>query len=259
MPIAESLIKLRVNIRKNSKRIVDNLIENFLIYRSSRNNFIVNHQCLFCGETEDLTREHILPKWLFENIQNKFYVNGVNGQKRSYAEATVPACRVCNSELLNEIERHIKNTFTTKPVGTNSYTEEDFENIIRWLEIIHYKLQVTDLIQRFIKHKDGRMVEYLRQMPLAILREGGISPFRVEVELRNSIRRISIKSKADRSGSLAFFITKNTTFHFFHNDHFIFIELPQYKLAVFYFYKKNFKSEQELGLAVQKEIEKYYN
>lgn len=160
MPIDQSLKTLRVKIRKNHRVIIDGLIEDYLVYRQNREGLKITNRCSFCGSTENLTREHILPKWLFENIQNRFYVNGVNGQKRPYIEATVPACRTCNSELLNEIERHIKSIFENKTIGTSSYTDEDYLNILRWLEIIHYKLAVTDLIQRFIKHKDGQMVEY---------------------------------------------------------------------------------------------------
>lgn len=94
---------------------------------------------------------------------------------------------------------------------------------------------------------------------MSILKEGGISPFKVEVEIRGSLKRIAVKDKSKRLKSLTFFKTKNPSFHFFHNDHFIFIELPQYKLAVFYFLKREFKSEKQLGKAVYEVIEQHYN
>src|SRR5688572_12897646 len=133
MPIEQALTKLRVAVRKNSKLVMGNLIEDFLVYRQSRKDLVITSRCSFCGSTQNLTREHILPKWIFEDIQNRHYVNQVNGQKIQYSKATIPACRTCNSELLNEIERHIKNVFITRKVGQKEYLNEDYENIIRWL------------------------------------------------------------------------------------------------------------------------------
>ena len=54
----KKLISLRKKIRQNSKKVIDTLINNHCA-----------KICLICGTTENLTKEHVLPKWIFENNQ----------------------------------------------------------------------------------------------------------------------------------------------------------------------------------------------
>lgn len=69
------------------------------------------------------------------------------------------------------------------------------------------------------------------------------SPEKAITQLRNAQRRVTIKSKVKNINSLVIFKTKNKKFHFFHNiNDFIFIELPKFQVALFYFYSRTFEN-----------------
>lgn len=57
---------------------------------------------------------------------------------------------------------------------------------------------------------------------------------------------MTIKNKLNQLNSIHIFRTTNADFHFFHQmDEYIFIELPQYKIAIFYFYNRTFDTIEE--------------
>jgi hypothetical protein len=77
-----------------------------------------------------------------------------------------------------------------------------------------------------------------------------MSPYKALSQLRNSQARIRRKDKDSRYYSLVFWKSKNKEPLFFHSlDEFIFFEFPEYEMALFYFYKKefndNFDTEKE--------------
>ncbi len=96
--------------------------------------------------------------------------------------------------------------------------------------------------------------------PLSVLDPNiDYSPTTVIRNLRESLRRIMIKSKERHLNSLITFRTKNMGMHFFHkNNDFIFLELPKYNLALLYFYKQTFKDELEARDAAMKVIKSHY-
>jgi hypothetical protein len=55
------------------------------------------------------------------------------------------------------------------------------------------------------------------------------------------------------------FRTKNTSFYFFHGfNNFIFLELPKYQVAVFYFFNKVFETQKAAYEEAMKLIEEVY-
>ncbi|MFZ2170664.1 MAG: hypothetical protein WAW61_13635, partial [Methylococcaceae bacterium] len=87
--IEKRLISLRKIIRESSKHVAKRLIE--------------DHEasiCIICGTNENLTKEHVIPKWAFGNDQKKNFVTNINGIGQSYSKTTLPACAHCNSYVL---------------------------------------------------------------------------------------------------------------------------------------------------------------
>ncbi len=146
-------------------------------------------------------------------------------------------------------------------LNKNFFNNYELENIIRWLEIIEYKFQVLEANRKFIAYKDKAFVPYLKDFPLTVLRDSiDYSPSKAIAEIRLCQKRLSVKSKSGNVNSLVVFKTRNKDFHFFHklND-FIFVELPQYKIALFYFYSRTFKDKYKAFKAANNVIDKAYN
>ena len=242
------LISLRKKIRQNSKKVIDTLINNHCA-----------KICLICGTTKNLTKEHVLPKWIFENNQRKQFITNINGLNQSYSKTTVYACSECNSYILGSLERHIEIWFRKADLGSELIDNEIIEKVIIWLEFIDYKFQVLNLRRKFKKVKDGEYVPYLAKIPLRIMQNISISPSRIFSNLRNSLKRLSIKSKANKMNSLIIFKTTNKSFYFFHKmNEFIFIELPKHEVAFFYFYVKEFDSPIEAHNHAMKHMKTIY-
>ena len=72
--------------------------------------------------------------------------------------------------------------------------------------------------------------------------------------------KTTVKSKSQYVNSLVVFKTKNQGFYFFHNmNEFIFLELPQFKVAIFYFYNKSFENELDAYNEAMKIITEVYD
>ncbi|MCW8900998.1 MAG: hypothetical protein OQK95_10045, partial [Gammaproteobacteria bacterium] len=185
MSINFKLITFRKNIRNNQKKIIDTLIN--------------NHQarlCLFCGSTEELTREHVIPQWVYNRCTKRVFITNTNGTSQTYNQTTIPACKNCNSKILGFLERHLKHEFEKVDVGNNTFDEETIELIILWLEILEYKFQVLDLRRKLNRVKDSKYIPSIGNIPISMF-QGPIdrTPTKVFSNLRNSLKTLSVKSK----------------------------------------------------------------
>ncbi len=216
--------------------------------------------CSFCGAKENLTKEHVIPKWTYEGSTEKFFITNINGLDQTYNKTTVPACSECNNEKLSSLELYLTKIFSEINLPTEYFNNEDLSHIIRWLEIIDYKFQVLNAKRTFLAHKEKGYIPDLADTPLLILRESvNYSPNKAVAEIRRSLKRLTIKDKSQHFNSLTIFETKNKGFHFFHKmDDFIFIEIPQHKIALFYFYKTTFKTLKSGQRAAEKIIDQVY-
>ena len=71
------------------------------------------------------------------------------------------------------------------------------------------------------------------------------SPSKAVTQIRIAQKRVTQKSKINNQNSLIVFKTKNEGFHFFHHlNDFIFLELPKFGVAFFYFYSREFENEE---------------
>lgn len=260
MEIDVKLKNLRVQLRHNSKNIIDNVI-NRNVSRSRDNIKFEKEICVFCATTLNLTKEHVIPRWVFENCTKKFFITNMNDIEQTYNKTTIPACANCNNNLLANIESEINSILTNTNLADSFYSLEQIQNIIRWLEIIEYKFQILEFRRIFKKAKSAEFIEFLKDIPLAIMREEiEFSPEKAITQLRNAQKRVTIKSKIKNLNSLVIFKTKNKSFHFFHNiNDFIFIELPKFEVALFYFYSLNFENIEQAKNEATKIIAKVYN
>ena len=136
----------------------------------------------------------------------------------------------------------------------------ELQKIIIWLELIDYKFQILNLRRKFRRLKDGDYIPYLANLPIAIMQDNAsIPPSKVFSNVRNALKRLSIKSKESKINSLVVFKTSNESFHFFHKmNEFIFIELPDQNLALFYFYQQEFEQPKEAFDKAMEIIKKLY-
>lgn len=260
MEIDVKLKNLRVHLRRNSKNIIDDVI-NRNVSRNQGNIKFEKEICAFCATTSNLTKEHVIPRWVFENCTKKFFTTNMNGIEQTYNKTTIPVCADCNNNLLANIENQINSILTNTNLADSFYSLKQIQNIIRWLEIIEYKFQLLEFRRTFKKAKSSEFIEFLKDIPLAIMREEiEFSPEKAITQLRNAQKRVTIKSKVKNINSLVIFKTKNKNFHFFHNiNDFIFIELPKFQVALFYFYSRDFENIEQAKDEATKIIAEVYN
>ncbi len=240
--------QLRHRIRNSQKLVMDKLI--------------ADHNaelCVLCGSHNEITREHIIPQWAFEANPNKSLVSTKNNQEKTYIKSTVPACRDCNSDLLGTFEEQLKRTLADKKAeDLNNY---DIDCIIWWLQYLGFKLQLMDLRSRFLRYRGRDFIPFLANIPVAMF-WGDIdtTPGQVFKTIRRSRRDLKSKWKDEKYNSLIIFETSNEHFHFFHKvDQFIFIEMPQVKRALFFFFRDEFESHESAHEKCMEIIKEVYN
>lgn len=133
--------------------------------------------------------------------------------------------------------------------------------MIKWLEIIDYKLQVMNVIQRFIVLKGTQFDSRFANIPLGILRRDA-TPAENLADLRQAIRRLSILRNTSRHNAFQQFhrIQEGGQNVFLHGmGNFIALEIPAQRVAFFYFYKRKFSDERELLTAISAILRKPNN
>ncbi|WP_299220494.1 hypothetical protein [uncultured Aquimarina sp.] len=247
--IEKKLVSLRKTVRNNQKQVTSQLIKN-------HNSKI----CIICGTQNHLSKEHVVPRWAFEKDPNRRFVTEENGISQEYNKTTVPACKNCNSNILGSLERYLEIKFTQIDLNNDIFNDNDIEKIILWLELIDYKFHVLNLRRKFIKSKNGNRIKYLENIPLTIIQNIEISSSKVFSKLRKTLKKLSVKSKANKINSLVIFKTKNTNFYFFHKmDEFIYIELPKYEIALFYFLNEEYENNKDAYSEAMKIIKNVYS
>lgn len=220
---------------------------------------IQNHYaeiCIICGDTKNLTKEHVIPKWVFKNDQKKTFIQTLNEVSQTYSKTTVFACKYCNNELLSSLETYIQQLFNSVDFSEDFFDDNQLDKLILWLEIIDYKLQILDLRRKFNKAPKGPYIPYLANIPVAILQRD-ISPIWIFRGLNKAYKRLGVKKKNFKE-SLLVFKTKNADFHFFNRNHdFIFLELPEYEKALFLFLSERFdehKDAHDKAMEIMKKV-----
>jgi hypothetical protein len=236
-----SFRKLRVNLRKHAKEISEDVFGRF--HPATRN--VGDEICVFCNSTGNLTKEHVLPKWLIKNNAHDQFISSVNKRTASYNKAVIPTCSDCNNSVLAEIEKYIVEIVRNLDIN-NDINSEGICNVIRWMEILDYKLQIYDCRRKFLGFSEYE--PDWATLPLSHMRHFlEMNPFRALTYLHKSHRRITVKSKLKRINSLAIFNTTQSHFDFFTQpDEYIYVSFPRNKIAMFYFLNREFQSHKEV-------------
>ena len=150
MELKDNLILLRKNIRANHKNIIDSIINKHKV-----------DICVFCGATKNLTKEHVIPKWAFGNRPDKYFTTYTNDLDQAYCKTSIPACALCNTNILSSLENELVRKFNTINLDIEYFSNEDLTDIILWLEIIEFKFHVLNMRRRFIKSKTRGYIPYL--------------------------------------------------------------------------------------------------
>jgi hypothetical protein len=228
---------LRVKMRLHGMSIADNVFKRY--HPATRNT--KGEICVFCSSTSKITKEHVLPRWLFENDVKSSMISGVNKQIHTYNKAVIPACSTCNNSILAPIEKHIIEVIKRLD-AFEAYFPDDFCSIIRWLEILEYKLQVYDCRQKYIKYGNSEYDPDWGIFPVAMMRHFfEMNPLKAHDFLRSSQRRITVKAKIERINSLIVFNPLIPHFNFFvQPNEYICVSVPMHKIAFFYFLKRKY-------------------
>ena len=259
MGIENNFKILRKITRQNSKAVT-NHINSVYISRNPKAKNVNQFLCMFCGTDQNLTKEHVIPKWLIDASTKKKFTTNINGLSQTYNKTTIPTCANCNNNILGSVEAYVKTLITGMDLNQSYPDEEYLTNIIRWLEIIDYKFQVLNVKRRFLSSKDSGFIRYLSDFPLSVLRqEIDYSPYKVISEIRKSAKRMTVMKKSNKLNSLLLIKTTNKDFHFFHSmDNFIFLELAKYGIAIFYFFKKEFLTHSDAQIEAKRIVEENY-
>ena len=258
--IENKLKSFRVLARESSKTIINHII-NANISQIDKKENKIQDLCMFCGTTYNLTKEHVIPRWAFENATQKFFTTNLNGLDQTYNKSTIPACSICNNYYLGSLEKYISDLFSKTNLDLKYFTTDELINIIRWLELIDFKFQILNARRVFKASKESGFIPYLAKLPLSVVRPKiNYSPSKAIAEMRRSQKRVITKNKNEKLNSIIVFKSTNTNFHFLHTmDEFIFIELTQYNIALFYFYKRTFTSIKRGHKEAMKIIDQTYN
>lgn len=255
MKVDDKLLELRKIARERGKYVMNKLFDDYLTGLITKK---VIPSCSFCGEENNITKEHILPKWVFESNSKHSFKSDVNELDQPYIKATIPLCSRCNSDLFNSVERKIQRILSQVDLQKRYYSPEEWELVIRWLEVIDFKFQIWDISTKFRAHKRAGYIPALSDFSIAFMRDTSVRS--VTSKARQSLKRISIKGKDERHKCLIVGTTKNKTFHYFHTSgDFIYLEIPTFNKGFFYFYERDFKNDSAVKREAMKIIKSAYN
>lgn len=241
LTVDKAFRSLRVNLRKHGYDIAEDVYFRFHPVKVSKPEI-----CVFCGSTNQLTKEHVFPKWFFEKKTNLVFVSSANRLTQTFNKAVIPSCANCNNSILSEIEKNILNGI--KRFDFSNFDQEEFQcNIIRWLEILDYKCQVYDCRRKFLKFPNCDHDPLWGSLPVSVMNHFvSFAPFRPFDYLRNTQRRIAVMKKIDRLTSLLIFEMSKPNFDFFLKPaQYIYVSIPFRNIAFFYFFKENFSSRKK--------------
>ncbi len=255
MPFDNTLLQLRLIARKKGKYVMNKLFNDYLTGHFDKKRTI---SCILCGSESNLTKEHVLPKWVFENDPNRTFTTDVNQLNQKYIGTTLPMCSTCNTEILNTLELYIQRTISKVDLKTEFYSSENWDNIIRWLETIDFKFQLIDITTKFKAHKEAGYIPFLSDFSIAEMRDSSIRTIKSKARL--SLKRISTKNKSVRANSLIVGTTKVKTFNYFHKSgQFIHLEIPKYNKVFFYFFEREFEDDEQTKKEAMKIIKSVYD
>lgn len=126
-------------------------------------------ECIYCGNSGKLTREHILPSFVYQYHYQVEGQNNVLGWREKpgkiiYGEAKIKdVCEHCNNITLSEYDSHAKEILENARVFTKNFLlnettfDYDYRLLSRWLLKVAYNSsrasgKQTEVFEKFKKH-----------------------------------------------------------------------------------------------------------
>lgn len=189
----------------------------------------------------------MLPKWSFQNDPIRHFETVINGTSQTFIKTVIPACKTCNNETLAKVEKNIFELFKNIDLNKDYYEYNQSLNIIRWLEIIDFKFHILNFRRKFLRGQSDNFIPIFKDVPMSVMRLSiELSPYKAISQLRKSQERIRRRDKDLKYYSLVVWMSKNKQSLFFHTmNEYIFFEFPEFNMALFYFFNKEFNSNYE--------------
>lgn len=183
-----------------------------------------NECCILCGTDKNITKEHLLPKWVFENDVKKSFFISPEETLYSYRLAYLPCCRNCNSSIFGNFEHYIREIFRRE---NKNYTLSEKENIIFWIKYLDFKFKIFGIEKACHKNSKSKSNNGLCKRPHNNPKEFFYDLFESNYDI-NAL----IISEA-----------KQKNFDFFYwKDYYFSITLPQCNITVVYFFTDKIKN-----------------
>lgn len=183
--------------------------------------------CIICGTDKNITKEHLLPKWVFENDVKKSFFISPEDTLYSYRLSYLPCCKTCNSSVLGNFEHHIREILKKE---NKNFTISEKEDIIFWIKYLDFKFKIFGVEKACHKNTKSKSNIGLWDKP------------------RNNPKNFfyDLFDLPATTNSLIISEPKQKNFDFFYwKDHYFSITLPQCNVSIIYFFTNKIENIEE--------------
>lgn len=183
--------------------------------------------CIICGTDKNITKEHLLPKWVFENDVKKSFFISPEDTLYSYRLSYLPCCKTCNSSVLGNFEHHIREILKRE---NKNFTISEKEDIIFWIKYLDFKFKIFGVEKACHRNTKSKSNIGLWDKP------------------KNNPKNFfyDLFDLPATTNSLIISEPKQKNFDFFYwKDHYFSITLPQCNVSIIYFFTNKIKNIEE--------------
>lgn len=183
--------------------------------------------CIVCGTDKNITKEHLLPKWVFENDVKKSFFISPEDTLYSYRLSYLPCCKTCNSSVLGNFEHHIREILKRE---NKNFTISEKEDIIFWIKYLDFKFKIFGVEKACHRNTKSKSNIGLWNKP------------------RNNPKNFfyDLFDLPATTNSLIISEPKQKNFDFFYwEDHYFSITLPQCNVSIIYFFTNKIENIEE--------------
>ena len=183
--------------------------------------------CIICGTNKNITKEHLLPKWVFENDVKKSFFISPEDTLYSYRLSYLPCCKTCNSSVLGNFEHHIREILKKE---NKNFTISEKEDIIFWIKYLDFKFKIFGVEKACHRNTKSKSNIGLWDKP------------------KNNPKNFfyDLFDLPATTNSLIISEPKQKNFDFFYwKDHYFSITLPQCNISIIYFFTNKIENIEE--------------
>lgn len=183
--------------------------------------------CIICGTNKNITKEHLLPKWVFENDVKKSFFISPEDTLYSYRLSYLPCCKTCNSSVLGNFEHHIREILKRE---NKNFTISEKEDIIFWIKYLDFKFKIFGVEKACHRNTKSKSNIGLWDKP------------------KNNPKNFfyDLFDLPATTNSLIISEPKQKNFDFFYwKDHYFSITLPQCNVSIIYFFTNKIENIEE--------------